>query len=74
MSVNKPLAPSDSLSIRQPTDNSKVKGNIHNPPRLPELGGMDSFTPRGMVRNDFSVKAPGSTMRKMPNRPVGSKG
>jgi hypothetical protein len=73
MAVNKPLAPSDNLTIRQPTDNSKVKGNIHNPPRLAELGGFDSLSVRGLMRNEFSVRPPGSTMRKMPNRRVESK-
>jgi len=70
MSVNKPLAPSDSLSIRQPTDNSKEKGNIRNPPRFAELGGLSSAKVRGLNRNEFSVKPPGATMRKMPNKGV----
>jgi hypothetical protein len=70
MSTNKPLAPSDSLTIRQPTDNSKVKGNIRNPPRFAELGGFSSANVRGLSRNEFSVKPPGSTIRRMPNKGV----
>ena len=68
--ANRPLAPSEGLSIRQPTDNSKEKGNIRNPPRFAELGGMSSASVRGMKRNEFSVRPPGSTQRKMPNKGV----
>ncbi len=70
MSINKPLAPSDSLSIREPTDNSKEKGNIRNPPRFAELGGLSSAKVRGLARNEFSVRPPGSTIRATKNRGV----
>jgi hypothetical protein len=76
MAVNKPLAPADGLTIRQPTDGGLVKGNIHNPPRYANLGigGLDSGSARGMVRNTFKIEPPGRSLRKEPNRPVTSKG
>ena len=70
MAVNRPLAPSDSLTIREPTDGAQQKGNIMNPPRFANLGigGMESGTPRGMKRNGASIEVPGKSLRKMPNR------
>ena len=68
MSSNRFLGPQNNLSIRQPTDGSLVKGNIHNPPRYANLGmgGFNSAKPAGFADSPFAVKAPGSTLRKEP--------
>lgn len=63
------LAPSDSLTIRQPTDKSLAKGNIHNPPRYTNLGigGLNGPDSEGIDKSEFGVKPPAETLRKMPN-------
>jgi hypothetical protein len=68
MSSNRFLGPANGLTIRQPTDDSLAKGNIHNPPRTARLGmgGADSLKPRGFDDSVFAVKPPGSTQRKEP--------
>ena len=68
MSSNRFLGPQNNLSIRQPTDGSLTKGNIHNPPRFANLGmgGFNGASPRGFEASPFAVKAPGSTQRKEP--------
>ncbi|HUD74966.1 MAG TPA: hypothetical protein VMQ76_07825 [Terracidiphilus sp.] len=68
MSSNRFLGPQNNLSIRQPTDGSLTKGNIHNPPRYANLGmgGFNGASPRGFEASPFAVKAPGSTQRKEP--------
>ena len=70
MPSNRFLGPSDGLTIRQPTDGSLAKGNIRNPPRYQNLamGGLNSAKARGMTENEFALKPPGETIRKMPNR------
>lgn len=65
---NRFLGPQDGLSIRQPTDGSLEKGNIHNPPRFADkgMGGLNSANPRGFTDSPFAVKPPGGTQRKEP--------
>jgi len=64
------IAPSDGLTIRQPTDKGQDKGNINNPPRYQNLamGGLNGPGSRGVERNEYAVRAPGSTQRPMPQR------
>jgi hypothetical protein len=67
--ANRMLAPSDGLTIRQPTDAGLAKGNIHNPPRYEDLGigGLNSAKAVGLEASPFGQKPPGETQRKMPN-------
>jgi hypothetical protein len=68
MGSNRYLGPQENLTIRQPTDDSLTKGNIHNPPRTARLGmgGFNSLNPEGFDESTFAVKTPGSTIRKEP--------
>jgi hypothetical protein len=66
MSGNHLFDPSTSLKIRDPQDNASHNGQIVNPPRYMELGGLKSGGARGVNRNEFKVKAPGSTISKVP--------
>lgn len=45
-------------SLRGPTENSKNHGQVVNPPRMAEFGGMSS-TKKGPKKNDKSIKKPG---------------
>jgi hypothetical protein len=67
--VNRMLAPGDGLTIRQPTDASLVKGNIHNPPRFEDLGlgGLNSARAEGLEHGTYGGKPPSETQRRMPN-------
>lgn len=66
---NKMLAPSDGLTIRQPTDAGLEKGNIRNPPRYTNLGigGLNSAAAEGMSHGEYGIKSPGETQRKSPH-------
>ena len=67
---NKFLGPNQGLTIREPTDGSLTKGNIHNPPRYANLGmgGLNSGSVEGATKNVFAVKPPGSTQRPIVSR------
>lgn len=70
MTGNRFLGPAKGLTIRQPTDGSQEKGNIHNQPRFANkgMGGLNSAGAAGAADSSpFSVKPPGATLRKMPN-------
>ena len=69
MATNRMLAPSDGLTIRQPTDSGLKKGNIQNPPRFTNLGfgGLDSAGAEGLEATEFSQKPPGETQRAVRN-------
>lgn len=56
MAVFKPKV--SESSIRRPTDNSKSKGRIQNPPRYPEAGGNMQ---RQRLRNPLQTGKPGDT-------------
>ncbi len=59
--------PSDSLQIRDPLTNEKRHGNIMNPPRYMEIGGMKSAGIRGLeASSGMDVKTPESTQRRVP--------
>lgn len=56
--ITKPRAPSP----RHPLETGKVHGNIHNPPRLMEMGGADKLHPAGGPhKNKLSIRKPGGT-------------
>ena len=52
-----------SKGFRQPTDNTMENGNIVNPPRYAELGGVASAS-NGSKANRMTVKKPGATIAK----------
>lgn len=59
--------PADSLQIRDPLTNEKRHGNIMNPPRYMEIGGMTSANKRGLeASSGMEVKSPESTQRRVP--------
>jgi hypothetical protein len=59
--------PADSLQIRDPLTNDKRHGNIMNPPRYMEIGGMTSANKRGLeASSGMDVKTPESTQRRVP--------
>ena len=50
------------VSPRNPLDTNKVHGNIHNPPRMMEMGGASSLKKAGGPhKNSFSLRKPGGT-------------
>lgn len=66
MSGDRLFDPSESLSIRDPLSNAQKKGNIYNPPRYAQLGGLSSAGARGIMKNDFNIVKPGASTRKEP--------
>lgn len=47
---------------RKPTETSKVHGNIMNPPRMSEIGGMDKLHEKyGKTVNQLKLRKPGGT-------------
>jgi hypothetical protein len=59
------IRPTDS-TIRGPLDNARHNGNIVNPPRFSQLGGLTSGSAMGIGGNDLSVRPPGATQRPVP--------
>ena len=58
------LKPS-SRGFRQPTDNSLENGNIVNPPRYAELGGLSSgAASKAIHANNKALRKPGATIAK----------
>jgi hypothetical protein len=66
MSGNRLFDPSESLAIRDPLTNAQKKGNIYNPPRYAQLGGLSSAAASGLKKNDFHIVKPDSGTRKVP--------
>jgi hypothetical protein len=58
--------PADSLQIRDPLTNELRNGNIMNPRRYMEIGGMTSGNIRGFESSTMDVKTPESTQRAVP--------
>ena len=59
--------PSDSLQVRDPLTNDRRNGNIMNPRRYMEIGGLTSANKRGFEASDsMNVKSPESTQRRVP--------
>jgi hypothetical protein len=58
--------PADSLQIRDPLTNELRNGNIMNPRRYMEIGGMHHGNLRGFEASTMDVKPPESTQRAVP--------
>jgi hypothetical protein len=58
--------PADSLQCRDPLTNEKRHGNIMNPPRYAEIGGLTSGSVRGFEASTADIKNPESTQRRVP--------
>ena len=59
--------PADNLQIRDPLTNDLKHGNIMNPRRYMEIGGLTSAGKRGMeASTSMNVKTPESTQRRVP--------
>lgn len=56
MTTNRFLAPS-SAGLRKPTDAGKVNGQMHNPPRYAELGGLTGPS-KVAEANPFTIAKP----------------
>ena len=52
-------------AIRDPRSNAQVNGNIVNPPRYAQIGGLTSAE-KALKRNEMRVQPPGSTQRRVP--------
>jgi len=57
--------PAGSLSIRDPISNEQQNGNIVNPPRFAELGGLSSKG-KAVRRNALNIVKPGASTRNEP--------
>jgi hypothetical protein len=73
MAGNRLFSPGESLQIRDPLANSRENGNIINPPRLSQLGGLDALMKTnayrnnaGIYKNTLGIQKPGSTLRPVP--------
>lgn len=67
MAGNRLFRPSENLDVRPPTSNAKQNGNIINPPRYAEFGGLKPGA-RGIAKNEMSVNMPGGTIRDVPQK------
>lgn len=57
------LEPS-SRGFRNPMSTEKVNGNIVNPPRMSEMGGLSSPRKSGAAaKNSMTIRAPGSSSK-----------
>lgn len=63
--TNRLFRPDAEGRIRDPRSNAQVNGNIVNPPRYAQLGGLSS-SGKAMARNEMGVRAPGNTQRRVP--------
>lgn len=49
--------------IRDPLDNKKMNGRVHNGPIMPEIGGASSVRVAGApFKNKLAVRKPGDTI------------
>jgi hypothetical protein len=58
--------PADGLAIRDPMTNERAHGNIMNPRRYAEFGGLSSGSARGFHESTATVQKPGATERAVP--------
>lgn len=58
--------PADSLQPRDPTTNDLRNGNVMNPRRYAEIGGLHHGNVRGFEASSMDVKPPESTQRTVP--------
>jgi hypothetical protein len=57
--------PASSLTIRDPISNEQLNGNIMNPPRFAQLGGLSSRN-KAVQRNTLRIVKPGASTRSEP--------
>lgn len=51
-----------SYAIRNPLDKGRKHGQVVNPPRMNQLGGLDQIKePHGHYKNDITLSKPGGT-------------
>jgi hypothetical protein len=58
--------PADGLAIRDPLTDERAHGNIMNPRRYSQFGGLSSGNARGFFESTATVKHPGQTERAVP--------
>lgn len=58
--------PADGLAIRDPLSNDRAHGNIMNPRRYAEFGGLHSGSARGVSESTATLGKPGATERAVP--------
>ena len=58
----------EGLDVRNPTSDAKENGNIVNPRRFAEFGGLSSGSARGLMKNPFNIDMPSSTQRRVPQK------
>ena len=63
--TNRLFRPDAEGALRDPRTNSQVNGNIVNPPRFAQIGGLTDAS-KALGRNQFRVVAPGGTQRGVP--------
>lgn len=63
--TNRLFRPDAEGSIRDPRDPNQMNGNIVNPPRYAQMGGLDSAK-KALNRNEMRVVPPGGTQRRVP--------
>jgi hypothetical protein len=63
--TNRLFRPDAEGALRDPRSNSQVNGNMVNPPRYAQLGGLTDAS-KAFGRNEMRVVAPGSTQRRVP--------
>lgn len=74
MAGNRLFDPNESLAIRDPLSNERHNGNIVNPPRFSQNGGLDAAhktaayrNPNtGIYSNDLKIMTPSATQRMVP--------
>jgi len=52
--------PKGAMTVRRPTDNSQMNGQIYNTPRFSEMGGLSNASKTGK-RNSIFFSEPGAT-------------
>lgn len=65
--TNRLFRPDAEKSLRDPRDNAQMNGNIVNPPRYAQMGGLTGPS-KALTRNQFRVVPPGGTQRSVPAR------
>jgi hypothetical protein len=63
--TNRLFRPDAEAALRDPRSNSQVNGNIVNPPRYAQLGGLTDSS-KALGRNEMRIVAPGSSTRRVP--------
>lgn len=66
-STGRLFRPSAEGSQRDPLTNAQMNGNIMNPPRFAELGGLSSAG-KSFFRNTMRIVPPGASTRNEPAR------